>query len=82
MRWWVWKPAPLSEYLASQGRAYRVECYDRDPGQWRRPVYMGVFVSVRGKKRAREMARALNRRTGVPVGWPGSDDKWGNLEGL
>jgi hypothetical protein len=82
MRWWVWRPAPLSEYLASQGRACRVECYDRDPGQFRAPVYLGVFVPVRGKKRARELARALNRRTGIGVGWPGPAFKPGNLEGL
>lgn len=77
MRWWAWKPAPIGEYLASSGRAYRVECYDRDPQQIRRPIYVGVYVSVRGKTRAREMARSLNRRQGVPMNWPEDKGDWG-----
>jgi hypothetical protein len=68
MIWWAWKPVPLHMWVRQN--TYIVYAMDRDPGQWRRPVFIGVYSFVKSREEARELARGLNHKVGVPVGWP------------
>jgi hypothetical protein len=69
MLWWAWKTDEV-------GRPF-IEAFDRHPQQLRLPIPVGVRVYYRRRdtRLARETARALNRKAGIPIGWPGPEAK-------
>lgn len=67
MLWWCWQEAPSSVIFVS--------ACDRDPSQFRPLREVGVTVQVRSREEAMTMCRALNRRQGIPIGWPTAEEK-------
>lgn len=81
MRWWVWEERPFfierGDYLMPVLEVV-VLCVDRDPTQVRKPIKLGVEVQVSTREEARALCVSMQRRTGIPVGWPGPELKASN----
>ena len=52
-----------------------VAACDRDPSQFRTLREIGITVECSSREQAMAMCRSLNRKTGIPIGWPTADEK-------
>lgn len=75
MLWWAWEERPNTEFMVLE---IVVVALDRDPTHVRKPRHVGVEVQVRSREEARALCVSLQRRTGIPVGWPAPAEKVGN----